>query len=972
MNLKKLSPANLSPLTASLLSICILFTIGIFLFYQITAGTLRREAVLQQQNRAQEIARNLEAYLLVSEQVARSTALLVAPVRGDKQQVENLLLAVLESAPAETIYGIGAWYEPYVFAEDEPLFGPYAHRGATPGSAPVLTYEWTTPEYNFPQQPWYLAGKNGNGKTVFTEPYFDTDLVYMTASQPFFDDEGKFIGVVSVDLVLPQLREIIAKANVQPGEVIYVTTAEKRLFAHPDEELLLDFARSRGIQPQSLLDLSEEDLRQFIAASVPGQRHSAVDRSDLFVNVEPVGWKVHISTADQLLFKNVTNLRSIVLLVVAVVWLAMLAIFLILRRANIQIYKANRDVRVSEEKYSALFHNAPYPIMLIDPRSRRFFIVNDSAEEFYGYASGEMTQLTIDAIDQEIVDHFAEIVEKSRREGGCSFEARHHKRNGETADVIMTAKIVEVDGNEHLLCHIFDISLRKRAEQELYQAKEAAEAASKAKSVFLANMSHELRTPLNSIINFARILISGLRGEVNEGQKDYLNRIRVSGEHLLGLINDILDLSKIEAGRVELHPEQIQLAELIQSVMATAAGLVKGKPIELRQELAADLSLVEADRTRLRQVLLNLLSNAAKFTDEGSITVRAVPNNGYVLVSVEDTGIGIAPEYLDTIFEEFQQVDSGTSRRYEGTGLGLAICRRLIELHGGRIWVESTVGKGSVFHFSLPIVQQPPVPPLLTNEERVDVLVIDDDPAAVEIVSSYLGRDGYKVYGINDSRIAIEQARQINPSAIILDIMMPYKDGWDILAELKEDAGLRDVPVVLYSIAEEQKRGFCFGASAYLTKPINEDQLRTTVSHLVGSNATVLVVDDDPNAREIVTSHITQAGSYTVMTASNGREALEQIAQTQPDLIILDLMMPEVDGFAVLERLDADVETRAIPVIVLTAKDLTQDEHELLNQRVSGLLMKGLTSPEELLRKIAELFSVEKKPVVLRTPRKIG
>ncbi|MBV9788472.1 MAG: response regulator, partial [Chloroflexi bacterium] len=437
------------------------------------------------------------------------------------------------------------------------------------------------------------------------------------------------------------------------------------------------------------------------------------------------------------------------------------------------------------------------------------------------------------------------------------------------------------------------------AMQEAQEARATAEQANELKTQFLANMSHELRTPLNSIINFTRILMVGMRGPVTESQADYLNRVRSSGEHLLGLINDILDLSKIEAGKMELFKEPISIGDVVNSVMSSAAGLTKGKPIELRHEVEPDLPTIEVDRTRIRQVLLNLLSNAAKFTDEGEISVRVKQHNGQLLISVHDTGIGIAPEHLALIFEEFRQVEGDSNRRYEGTGLGLAICRRLIELHGGRIWVESQMDVGSSFFFTLPFqyvpeqLPMPTAPVALTHLRGAKILVIDDDPAAIEIVMTYLSRDGHTISGVSDSRRALEEARRLKPDAIILDVLMPHKDGWEVLGALKADPELKQVPVVLYSIMEEQKLGFYLGANAYLTKPIDEEQLRSTVAQLVSHDSTILAIDDDPDALEIITTQLKLLGRHTVLTASGGRAALELIAERQPDLIILDLMMPE-------------------------------------------------------------------------------
>ncbi|MCG8353290.1 MAG: response regulator [Chloroflexales bacterium] len=503
---------------------------------------------------------------------------------------------------------------------------------------------------------------------------------------------------------------------------------------------------------------------------------------------------------------------------------------------------------------------------------------------------------------------------------------------------------------------------------EAQEARATAEQANQMKSQFLATMSHELRTPLNSIINFTRILISGVRGPVNEGQVDYLNRVCASGEHLLGLINDILDLSKIEAGRMELYKEPCQVNELAQHVVATAAGLIKEKPIELHQDIAPNIPAIMVDRTRIRQIMLNLLSNAAKFTDAGAITLRIFQEKDQIIVSLSDTGIGIVPEYLDTIFEEFRQVDGESNRRYGGTGLGLAICQRLVELHGGRIWVESVVGEGSTFSFSLPIETDSPTQ--MTNIEAPEldtpfnpnapvVIVIDDDPAAIEIVTSYLKRDGYAVYGVRDSRRALDEARRLRPAAIILDILMPHKDGWEILTELKADTKLQAVPVVLYTIAEERQLGMHLGASAYLLKPIDEAQLRGTVNQLVSSGGIVLVIDDDPDVLEMVSSQLGQTGSCQVITANGGQAGLELVAAQRPDVIILDLMMPDVDGFAVLEQLERNPNTYDIPVVVLTAKDLTADERNVLNRRVRTLLAKRAAALEDLAGKVAALLVKE-------------
>jgi CheY-like chemotaxis protein len=335
-----------------------------------------------------------------------------------------------------------------------------------------------------------------------------------------------------------------------------------------------------------------------------------------------------------------------------------------------------------------------------------------------------------------------------------------------------------------------------------------------------------------------------------------------------------------------------------------------------------------------------------------------------IILSVIDTGIGIPPEHLEKIFEEFQQVEGELNRRYQGTGLGLPICRKLIELHGGTIKVASTPGTGSTFTIILPISSREEadqVAPLDAAQLAAVptgqlLMVVDDDLSAIEIVTTYLSRNGYTIHAVTDSRVALEEAQRVNPAAILLDILMPHKDGWEVLAELKADAATKAIPVGLYTLVDEKKLGFYLGASAYLVKPVDEEQLRDTVTKLVAENKTILIIDDDADAREIVVHHLQQIGPYRLLEAKNGLEGLQRIAEQRPDLIILDLMMPEVDGFALLNQLDEQPELRELPVVVITAKSLTREEQERLNQRVQGLIAKGNETPEQLLKRVSDLL----------------
>ena len=511
-----------------------------------------------------------------------------------------------------------------------------------------------------------------------------------------------------------------------------------------------------------------------------------------------------------------------------------------------------------------------------------------------------------------------------------------------------------------------------RLYQEAVETAERLKEVDRLKSQFLANMSHELRTPLNSIIGFSRVILKGIDGPITDQQRQDLEAIFNSGQHLLGLINDILDISKIEAGKMELSFEPTDLGEIIRGVMSTAIALVKDKPIELQQSVPADLPTIIADSRRVRQVLLNLVSNAAKFTDQGFIRVEARVEGDFVTISVSDSGIGIPPEKLPHIFEAFTQVDASPSRKYGGTGLGLTISKSFVELHGGRIWVESEVGKGSRFTFTLPIqgpsqvraeagpaAEEVPPPeeaptPAPEAPGRV-VLCVDDDEGVITLFRRYLDKQGYRVVGLTDPSRVVEEARRIRPFAITLDVMMPGKDGWQVIQELKADPETRDIPVVMCTIVSEKGRGLSLGAADYLVKPILEQDLIAALDRLDREEGRhrVLVVDDQPDDRNLLRRMIETQEGYEVIEAGSGQEAILLVHQRRPHIIILDLLMPEMDGFAVLEALKANESTRTIPIIVVTAKELTERDRQVLNNRIEALIQKGVLQREELLEDVA-------------------
>ncbi|NBD36584.1 MAG: response regulator, partial [Chloroflexi bacterium] len=485
------------------------------------------------------------------------------------------------------------------------------------------------------------------------------------------------------------------------------------------------------------------------------------------------------------------------------------------------------------------------------------------------------------------------------------------------------------------------------------------------KSEFLANMSHELRTPLNSIIGFSRVILKGIDGPLTDMQKTDLTAIYESGQHLLSLINDILDISKIEAGKMEFNFEEIDLHKTVKSVMSSANALVKDKTeVDMRSNLPDDLPEIIGDERRIRQVILNLLSNAAKFTEEGYIEISVTYDNYQVILSVEDTGIGIPPEKIADVFERFKQVDSSSTRRYEGTGLGMSLSQMFVQAHGGDIWVESTVGEGSTFYFSLPIGGPGAEPEeeeegaMQLVEEQAPpsrtVLVVDDDESVVTLFRRYLEKRGYRVFGLSSSERVLEEAKRLHPYAITLDILMPKKDGWTLIQELKDDPETHDIPIIVCSIVSDADKGLSMGVADYLMKPIMEQELVNTLDRLEAGHKDgqqVLVVDDQPSDRKLLSRVLSEAG-YEVREAPGGAEAIAQIHTHTPSAVVLDLMMPEVDGFAVLEHLKANKETRDIPVIVVTAKELSTEEHERLQHGVEFLMQKGIFDQQQLLHDI--------------------
>jgi signal transduction histidine kinase/DNA-binding response OmpR family regulator len=900
---------------------CAVLAVAVWMNYSASRHALEAqtdaEAVKQVRAAAQDLDDFVDKIGMLSRTIAaRQRAIGPRPDPG----IIPYLAELLREIPTEEVYGVYLAFDGMRW--DDPVAMPWVDRKSLPSAARVQY------DYHDARWEWYNAPKQTRRFNV-TEPYYDdggSNITMVSLNAPIIAEDGRYIGTSGADLSLDRmlailhgirLRSVDDRAGPASSEYTYLVSRGGKIIAHPDSRLMLR------------KDYPGEDVRNLEDGALVAARPNGSERLSIKGEMRRVywwqapvtGWKVVLNVPEAAVLAPVNALatRSAVIAALAVGVMVLVVTFVARRMTEPVTHLTRASAAIEAGRFEA---------ETLDRLAGR-------RDELGGLAHAFQT------MGREI-----QLREQRLEEWNQNLEHTVRERTTELA----------------------------RTAQEAQEARAEAESANRTKSAFLASMSHELRTPMNAILGYSEMLIEEAEDLGQESFVPDLKKVHAAGKHLLSLINDVLDLSKIEAGKMTLFVESFDVGAMVGEVVSTIHPLVEKNANALQVRGLDEVGTMRADLTKVRQVLFNLLSNATKFTKNGTITLevgRKLAEAGEQMVfRVSDSGIGMTPEQMGKLFQAFTQADTSTARKYGGTGLGLAISRKFCQMMGGDITVESEHGKGAAFTVTLPVEvtvaetapEPAPLPaapspePGAGDRRKPTVLVIDDDPAVLDLMQRNLRKDGYEVTLASNGRTGLDLARAARPDVILLDVMMPGMDGWAVLGELKNDPALSSIPVVMSTMLDNREMGLALGADEYLVKPVDRDRLAVALRRHSGQGdpRPVLVVEDDPAARELVQRALEQEG-WRVATAENGRVALERVAADLPALVLLDLMMPEMDGFEFLHRFRQRPEWRDIPVVVLTAKELTPQDHRVLREGVERVLHKGAYRKEELLAEVRAL-----------------
>jgi PAS domain S-box-containing protein len=774
---------------------------------------------------------------------------------------------------------------------------------------------------------------------------------------PVLDDAGKPMGILMAPHALDTMSRELVETKLEGGWTISLVDQNGHLSAHPNIDSY-----------SAPVDLSGYEPVKQLRASQSGQGTFVRDGDSFFARYEPIqpyGWGVLVEQPSSVLQLGVRAIERRVWLFALVFLGVGLIVSTLMGSLYSKLETGNRFIDLSVDMFCIAGFDG------------FFKSLNPSWQTTLGFTTEElMAKPYLEFIHPD--DRSATVAEDIRlqnREVTFAFENRYLCRDGSYKWMLWNA--VSVPEQNIIYAVARDITERKKVQAQIEQQnRELAlrnrevERATTLKSKFLATMSHELRTPLNAIVGFSELLAEETAGELNDKQKRFVGHIKQGSAHLLQLINDILDLSKIEAGQLELRCEDFQVKDTLPEVLSTIRPLAMAKNIQVQHSLKTDRA-VFADRVRFKQILYNLLSNAVKFTPKGGrIEIDSLDDENFVYVSVTDTGIGIRAEDQAVVFEEFRQVEGKTGATSEGTGLGLAITKRLVEQQGGKISLQSETGKGSRFTFTLPVGSKTASEIVSAGEpgnrltisggsrEKPLILVVDDEVSARELLASYLDPE-YQIVMAGSGAEVVQKAQQLRPDAITLDVLMPGGTGFETLVALRKMPETANIPIIIVSIVDQKQVGFALGAADYFIKPIRKPVLLETIRKHVPTasnddDAAILLVDDDPRTLELLEETLRSAG-YETQSVQSGARALEVLSSKLVSAVLLDLLMPGIDGFEVIRHVRKEATLKELPIFVMTGKTLAQEEIALLTRETQALFQKNGSWQQQLIVEVGRV-----------------